>query len=42
LLLLLEDRAAELHNPAYAQALLDSAELLRSPAAQRQLRGGRR
>ena len=43
LLLLLEDEAAEIHNPPYAKALLDSAEsLLRSPTAARRLLKGRR
>jgi hypothetical protein len=43
LLLLLEDNAAELHNPPYARALLEGAEtVLRSPAALRELVGGQR
>jgi hypothetical protein len=43
LLLLLEDKAAEIHNPPYAQALLESAEkVLRSRTARRELGGGRR
>src|ERR1017187_1192515 len=42
LLLLLEDKAAEIHNPPYAQALLDSAEsVLRSQAVARERKGGR-
>ena len=43
LLLLLEDKAAEVHNPPYARALLAGAEtVLRSPVAVRELVGGRR
>jgi hypothetical protein len=43
LLLLLEDNAAEIHNPPYAMALLDSAEaILRSKSVARELVGGRR
>jgi hypothetical protein len=43
LLLLLEDKAAEIHNPPYAWALLESAEkVLRSKSATRGLAGGRR
>ena len=43
LLLLLEDKAAEIHNPPYAWALLESAEsALRPRAAARELAGGRR
>jgi len=38
LLLLLEDDAAEIHNPPYARALLESADsVLRSPRAKRKL-----
>lgn len=43
LLLLLEDKAAEVHNPLYARALLESAEsVLRSRAAAREPGGGQR
>jgi hypothetical protein len=43
LLLLLEDKAAELHNPPYAEALIESAEaVLRQPAAVRELVRGQR